>query len=47
MTNLFEKLLRENKVLLADGATGTNFFAMGLQSCDAPELWNIEHPERS
>ncbi len=46
MTNLFEKLLRENKVLLADGATGTNFFAMGLQSGDAPELWNIEHPER-
>ncbi len=32
--------------LLADGATGTNYFAMGLQSGDAPELWNVSHPER-
>jgi 5-methyltetrahydrofolate--homocysteine methyltransferase len=32
--------------LLADGATGTNYFAMGLQSGDAPELWNVNHPER-
>ena len=46
MTNLFEKLLDENKTLLADGATGTNFFAMGLQSGDAPELWNTDYPER-
>ncbi len=46
MTNLFEKLLTENRVLLTDGATGTNFFAMGLQSGDAPELWNVDHPDR-
>ena len=32
--------------LLADGATGTNYFTMGLQSGDAPELWNVSHPER-
>ena len=32
--------------LLADGATGTNYFAMGLQSGDAPELWNVSHSER-
>lgn len=32
--------------LLADGATGTSYFAMGLQSGDAPELWNVSHPER-
>ena len=32
--------------LLADGATGTNYFAMGLQSGDAPELWNVSHPKR-
>ena len=46
MTNLFEKMLGEKDVLLADGATGTTFFGMGLQSGDAPELWNIDYPER-
>ena len=44
--NAFEKLLDEKATLLADGATGTNFFQMGLQSGDAPELWNIDHPDR-
>jgi len=46
VTNLFEKLLDEKHVLLADGATATNLFAMGLQSGDAPELWNIDEPEK-
>ena len=32
--------------LLADGATGTNLFDMGLQSGDAPELWNVEQPAK-
>lgn len=32
--------------LLADGATGTNLFDMGLTSGDAPELWNADHPDR-
>lgn len=44
--NTFEKLLAEKQTLLTDGATGTNFFAMGLQSGDAPELWNIDYPQR-
>ena len=44
--NAFEKLLGEKTTLLADGATGTNFFKMGLQSGDAPELWNVDHPDR-
>jgi len=44
--NRFEKLLGEKSTLLADGATGTSFFAMGLQSGDAPELWNVDYPER-
>jgi methionine synthase I (cobalamin-dependent) len=39
-------LLKSGKILLADGATGTNLFAMGLTAGDAPELWNIEHPDR-
>jgi len=46
VTNLFEKLLNEKTTLLADGATGTNLFAAGLQSGDAPELWNVDEPEK-
>jgi 5-methyltetrahydrofolate--homocysteine methyltransferase len=44
--NLLATLLSENEALLADGATGTNLFAMGLQSGDAPELWNTDAPEK-
>jgi 5-methyltetrahydrofolate--homocysteine methyltransferase len=32
--------------LLADGATGTNLFDMGLMSGYAPELWNEKFPEK-
>ncbi len=39
-------LLAERGVLLADGATGTNLFAMGLESGEPPEFWNRAHPER-
>lgn len=39
-------LLASGRTLLADGATGTNLFAMGLTSGDAPEIWNLEHPDR-
>ncbi len=46
MANRFVELLREREWLLADGATGTNLFAMGLMTGDAPELWNTEYPER-
>jgi 5-methyltetrahydrofolate--homocysteine methyltransferase len=31
---------------MADGATGTTLFNMGLSSGDAPELWNVDHPDR-
>ena len=44
--NLLQELLAERGVLLADGATGTNLFAMGLETGDAPELWNVNHPDR-
>jgi trimethylamine--corrinoid protein Co-methyltransferase len=44
--SLLSRRLAEVPVLLADGATGTNLFDMGLQSGDAPELWNDEHPGR-
>ena len=39
-------LLESKPVLLADGATGTNLFQMGLTSGDSPELWNVEQPEK-
>lgn len=41
-----EDLLAERPWLLCDGATGTNYFAMGLEAGHPPELWNVEHPER-
>lgn len=44
--NAFLTLLADKPFLLADGATGTNLFAMGLQTGDAPELWNSEYPDR-
>jgi methionine synthase I (cobalamin-dependent) len=37
---MFETLLATGRALLADGATGTNLFAMGLTSGESPELWN-------
>ena len=46
MTDALQKLLSERDWLLADGATGTNLFNMGLQSGDAPELWNTDQPEK-
>jgi 5-methyltetrahydrofolate--homocysteine methyltransferase len=39
-------LLAESRPLLADGATGTSLFAMGLVSGETPEIWNEIHPER-
>lgn len=46
MSDLLSKLLAERDWLLADGATGTTLFNMGLSSGDAPELWNVEHPDK-
>lgn len=44
-TNPLADLLAEKGVLLADGATGTSLFAMGLEAGEAPELWNHDRPE--
>jgi methionine synthase I (cobalamin-dependent) len=46
MTDKLTSLLAERPWLLADGATGSNLFDRGLQSGDAPELWNAAHPDR-
>lgn len=45
MTNPIDALIAEKGVLLADGATGTNLFAMGLQAGEAPEMLNETAPD--
>ncbi|EHS53524.1 homocysteine S-methyltransferase [Rhizobium sp. PDO1-076] len=46
LSNPLSDLLAEKGVLLADGATGTNLFAQGLEAGEAPELWNEAQPEK-
>jgi len=46
MGNRLETLLSERDWLLADGATGTNLFNVGLEAGEPPELWNTDHPDR-
>jgi len=41
-----ESLLATGRVLVADGATGTNYFKMGLTSGEPPEFWVTDHPDR-
>ncbi len=45
MNNPIDELLAEKGILLADGATGTTMFSMGLEAGEAPELWNAERPD--
>jgi 5-methyltetrahydrofolate--homocysteine methyltransferase len=45
MRTSLAELLATRDVILADGATGTNYFQRGLMSGHPPELWNEEHPE--
>ncbi|MEM9476142.1 MAG: betaine--homocysteine S-methyltransferase [Pseudomonadota bacterium] len=44
MPDALSSLLAERDWILADGATGTNLFNMGLASGDAPEFWNVDRP---
>ena len=44
MATSLETLLAGRDWILADGATGTNLFDMGLASGEAPELWNETEP---
>jgi len=46
MSTLLQDLIDEKGVLLADGATGSNLFGMGLETGDSPELWNTDHQDR-
>lgn len=46
MRTSLSDLLATGRPLLADGATGTNYFQRGLESGDPPELWNERFPDR-
>ena len=46
MSDALSRALAQRDWLLADGATGTNLFNMGLQSGDAPEFWNEDEPDK-
>jgi 5-methyltetrahydrofolate--homocysteine methyltransferase len=39
------KLLATRDWLMADGATGTNLFNMGLSAGEPPEFWNVDKPD--
>jgi len=44
MSKLLE-ILQSGKVLLGDGAMGTQLHQRGLETGSCPELWNVTHPE--
>ena len=44
-TDALSDLLASRDWLMADGATGTNLFNMGLSSGEPPEMWNIDLPD--
>lgn len=46
MRTSLQELLATGRVLVADGATGTNYFKMGLTSGEPPEFWVTDHPDR-
>ena len=44
MTTL-DELIAEKGWVIADGATGTNYFKLGLETGYPPELWNVERQD--
>ena len=45
MSDPLSRLLKTRDWLLADGATGTNLFNMGLEAGEPPEFWNVDRPD--
>lgn len=45
MRTSLSELLATNRILLADGATGTNYFDAGLTSGEPPEFWTTDRPD--
>jgi 5-methyltetrahydrofolate--homocysteine methyltransferase len=46
MSTKLQDLLAEKPVLFADGGMGTGLFALGLETGEGPELWNVSNPEK-
>ncbi|MFT7524388.1 MAG: 5-methyltetrahydrofolate--homocysteine methyltransferase, partial [Candidatus Paceibacteria bacterium] len=44
--NILNKIIEKQGWLLADGATGTNLFNMGIEAGEAPEIWNDQQPAK-
>ncbi|HVO41292.1 MAG TPA: homocysteine S-methyltransferase family protein [Aggregatilineales bacterium] len=42
----FESLLASGKPIVADGGMGTMLFNLGLVQGSAPEIWNVEQPDK-
>lgn len=42
---ILDRILQKQGFILADGATGTNYFQLGLETGYPPELWSLEKPE--
>ncbi|MDH5531439.1 MAG: betaine--homocysteine S-methyltransferase [Paracoccaceae bacterium] len=45
MSDALSRMMAARDWLMADGATGTNLFNMGLTAGEAPELWNVDQPD--
>ncbi len=45
MSDRLSSHLETHDWVLADGATGTNLFNMGLSAGEAPEFWNVDRPD--
>ena len=46
MSNIITDMISEKGFLLADGATGTNLFNLGLEAGEPPEFWNLNEPDK-
>ena len=44
MKNIIDSL-KEGRILVSDGAMGTSLQALGLESGNTPEEWNISRPD--
>ncbi len=45
MTDALSRMLASRDWILADGATGTTLFNMGLEAGEPPEFWNTDRPD--
>ncbi len=46
MSQMFLELLNSGKILVSDGATGTNLQKVGLAAGISPEVWVMEQPQK-